>query len=75
MGWFLFILFVVCVGGCWSIARSIGRMLFPDEKDSGFIDRSINHITHVHHHHHEHKNITIIDDESRERILNLKDKQ
>ena len=67
----ILILFIVCVGGCWLIAKSIGEALFgKKEKDNYFIDRSVHH----HHHHHEHKNISIIDDATKKKIFELKDK-
>jgi len=48
------------------IALSIFDLFFPKKKEDKytFIDNS------VHHHHHEHKNIHIIDDQTRENILN-----
>jgi len=66
----ILILFIVCVGGCWLVARAIGEALFgKSKKDSyTFIDKS------VHHHHHEHKNISIIDDATKKKIFELKDK-
>lgn len=65
----IIILFVVCVGGCWLIARAIGEALFgKSEKRNVFIDKS------VHHHYHEHKNISIIDDATKKKIFELKDK-
>jgi len=64
-------LFIICVGGCWLIAKAIGEILFgKSKKDNYFIDKSVHH----HHHHHEHKNISIIDDATKKKILELKDK-
>lgn len=59
---FFLILFVVFVGGGWSIGKSIGNALFPEEKKEKytFIDNS------VHHHHHEHKHISLIDEQTKE---------
>lgn len=68
----IFILFVFCVGGCWLIAKAIGTLLFGKKEDSyTFIDRSVHH----HHHKHEHRNITVIDGETKKKILELKDKK
>jgi hypothetical protein len=72
MGFILFfiVLFIVLVGGGWVVGKSIGNALFPDEKKDKYT--FINNITHVHHH--EHKNISIIDDATKKRIFELKDK-
>jgi len=66
------LLFIICVGGCFLVFRSIGRALFPTRKENGFtfIDNSVHH----HHHHHDHKSIHIIDDATRQTILELKNK-
>jgi hypothetical protein len=68
--WFILILFIVLVGGGWLIGKAVGTFLFPDEKKDRnvFIDKS------VHYHHHEHKNISIIDDVTKKKIFELKDK-
>lgn len=67
--WLLLVLFVFFVGGGWLLGKSIGNFLFPKEKDRfTFIDKS------VHHHYHEHKNISIIDDVTKKKIFELKDK-
>jgi hypothetical protein len=65
---FLLILFIVLVGGGYSIGKSIGNTLFPDEKTT-YIDRS------VHHHYHEHKSINIIDEETRKKVFELREKK
>jgi len=64
-------LFIICVGGCWLVFKVIGEALFG-KKDKGptFIDRSVHH----HHHHHNHRNISIIDDVTKKKIFELKDK-
>ena len=66
---FIFIVFIVFVGGGWLIGKAAGGLLFPDKKDNRnvFIDRS------VHHHHHEHKHINIIDEGTKKRIFELKE--
>lgn len=71
MGLLLFfvVLFIVLVGGGWRIGKSIGNALFPGEKEEKYT--FINNITHVHHH--EHKNISIIDEETKKRIFELKE--
>lgn len=67
---FLFFLFVIFVGGGWLIGKAVGSALFPGKKSDSnvFIDKS------VHYHHHEHKNISIIDDVTKKKIFELKDK-
>lgn len=64
---FLFILFIVLVGGGWLLGKSVGGALFPDKSDERitYVDRSI------HHHYHEHKNINIIDDVTKKKIFEL----
>jgi hypothetical protein len=73
MGFLLFIivLFIICVGGGRLLGKAAGNALFPDKKEDKytFIDKSVHH----HHHHHEHKNISIIDDETKKKILELKE--
>lgn len=63
-------LFIICVGGCWLVAKALGEALFgKKERGNTFIDRS------VHHHHHSHRNISIIDDTTKKKIFELKDKK
>lgn len=71
MGFILFflVLFIVLAGGGWLIGKAFGSALFPSEKKENIT--FINNITH--HHHHEHKNISIIDDETKKRIFELKE--
>jgi len=64
-----FVLFIVLVGGGWVFGKSIGNVLFPSEKKENIT--FINNITHQHYH--EHKNISIIDDETKKRIFELKE--
>ena len=62
-------LFIICVGGCWLVAKAIGSALFgKSQKGDVYIDKS------VHYHKHEHKNISIIDDVTKKKIFELKDK-
>lgn len=62
-------LFIICVGGCWLVFKAIGEALFgKKERGATFIDRS------VHHHHHHHRNISIIDDVTKKKIFEIKDK-
>ena len=64
-------LFIICVGGCWLVFKAIGEALFgKSEKRNTYIDRSVHH----HYHKHEHKNISIIDDATKKKIFELKDK-
>lgn len=58
------------VGGGWILGQLFGSFLFRDrdEAKNVFIDKS------VHHHYHEHKNISIIDDVTKQKIFELKDK-
>ena len=63
-------LFIICVGGCWLVFKAIGEALFGKrEKRNVYIDRS------VHYHKHEHRNISIIDDATKKKIFELKDKK
>lgn len=50
----------------YKLAMGFANFIFPAPKESTytFIDKS------VHHHHHEHKNIHIIDEQTKENILN-----
>lgn len=67
--WLILILFIVLVGGGWLVGKAIGNALFPDEKKETYT--FVNNITH--NHYHEHKNISIIDDETKKRIFELKE--
>lgn len=64
---FIFIVFVVFVGGGWLIGKTVGGLLFPDKKESRnvFIDKSV--------HFHEHKHINIIDESTRKSVFELKE--
>lgn len=68
----IFFLFVICVGGCWLFFSAIGNALFGKSKKDNytFVDKSVHH----HHHHHNHRNISIIDDATKKKIFELKDK-
>lgn len=72
---FLLVLFIVLVGGGWLLGKGIGNVLFPAEKNpmddwKNFKEPPVinNHYhTHVHHH----QNLTIIDDETKKKILEI----
>lgn len=72
MGAFVLIilLFVVLVGGGWSLAKSFANLIFREEKTT-FVDKSVTNVYHTHLH--QHRNISIIDDATKEKILNLND--
>lgn len=57
------------VGGGWLLGKSIGELLFPREKTEKIT--FINNITH--NHYHDHKNISIIDEETKKKIFELKE--
>jgi hypothetical protein len=51
---FVIILFVVCVGGCYLVAKAIGNAIFgASEKKDTYIDKS------VHHHYHDNRSINV----------------
>ena len=53
---FVIVLFVVIVGSCYLIAKSLGNALFPKSRDNrveDYVDKS------VHHHHYHNDNRTI----------------
>lgn len=68
---FLLVVLVVFAGLGRAIGRGLGGFLFPEEKEKNptFVDKSIHH----HYHSHEHKNISIIDDETKKKIFELKE--
>lgn len=70
---FLVALFIICVYGCWKIARGVGQKLFPDNHYGGYVDKSVHH--HHYYHSHEHRNITVIDPETKKKILEISDSQ
>lgn len=70
---FVIILGFVLIYGCYWIFKSIGDSIFKPERQGSYIDRSVTYNYHVHHH--EHKNIHIIDDETKKRIIELKNKK
>lgn len=74
----LFILFVVLVVGGWLLGKSVGNALFPKERDpldylKNYKEPPVIH-NHYHTHHHTHQNLTIIDDETKKKVLELKRK-
>lgn len=64
------LVFVICVGGCWWIFSSIGNYFFGEKKETYTFNST--HI-HIHEHKHEHKNISIIDDDTKKKIFELKE--
>lgn len=69
---YIVFLCVVFIYGGWFIGKLIGEVFISEKKDSFiFIDNSVHH----HHHQHEHKNISIIDDETKKKIFELKEIQ
>ena len=62
----VFILFIALVGGGWLIGNFVGNLLIPNKKPEKytFINNSV--------HYHEHKSISIIDDTTKNKILEIK---
>lgn len=55
---FLIVLFVIIVGSCYLIAKSIGNIIFPknnDYKTRTYIDKSVNH----HHYYVDNRKINV----------------
>jgi hypothetical protein len=52
---FIFIVFVVIVGGCYSAAKSIGNGIFGSDSSSKntYVDKS------VHHHYHDNRSVNV----------------
>lgn len=51
---FIFILFVICVGGCYVIFKAIGEAIFgKGEKQNTYIDKS------VHHHYYDNRSVNV----------------
>lgn len=69
---FILILFMIFVGGGWVLGKGLGKILFPTEKET-YIDKSVHHHYYTTTHHHEHKNISIIDDNTKKKIFELKE--
>ena len=63
------ILFIVCVGGCWLVFKSIGEAIFGKPKERGItiIDKSV--------HYHEHKSINIIDGDTKKNVYEISESQ
>jgi len=55
---FVIALFIVCVGGCWLIARLIGSAIFGKDSDTKptYIDKS------VHYHLHDNRSVFLNDE-------------
>ena len=67
---FIIVLFVVLIGGGWLLGKGIGEALFGGgEKKETYTFNSTN----THNHYHEHKNISIIDEETKKKIFELKE--
>jgi len=66
---YIIVLFIVCAGGGYWLSTSIFDLFFGVNKNETYIDRSIHH----HYHKHEHKNISIIDDRTKEKIFELEE--
>jgi diacylglycerol kinase family enzyme len=51
---FLLMLFILCVGGCWLLAKLFGEAMFgkSDNKNT-YVDKS------VHHHYHDNRSINV----------------
>ena len=69
---FVLVLFVVLVGGGLAVGKGLGRILFPNEKET-YIDKSVHYHSHNITHNHQHQHVSIIDDDSKEKILELKE--
>lgn len=70
---FVIVVFVICVGGGKLLGKLAGNVLVGNIKERPtYIDKSVHH--HHHHHTHEHKTVTIIDDVTKKKIFELKDK-
>ena len=67
---FFLIVFIVLVGGGWLLGTGIGEFLFPDKKET-FVDKSVHH--HYHQHLHQNQHVSIIDPDSKKKILELKE--
>lgn len=65
---FILVLFIILVGGGWVLGKGLGKMLFPNDRET-YIDKSVHYHTTVINHNHEHKNISIIDDETKEKVI------
>ncbi|WP_147406786.1 hypothetical protein [Flavobacterium sp. 102] len=49
-------LFIVCVGGCWLIFKSVGDAIFgKSEKKDTYIDKSVHH----HYYHYDNRSVNV----------------
>lgn len=64
---FFIVLFFIFVGGGWLLGKGIGNLLFPENKEKYTF-----HTTEVHNHYHDHKHISIIDEQTKKAVFNLK---
>ena len=58
------------VGGGWLLGKGVGNLLFGEKKETYTFNS-----THIHNHYHEHKNISIIDDKTKQKIFELKESE
>ena len=68
---FSLIILFIFGGGGWLVGKAFGNLLFPEKKYNYTFISNIEH-KHTHIHHHDHKSISIIDDETKDKILDLK---
>ena len=73
---FLAALFIILVGGGWLLGKGLGSFLFQKESDpldylKNYKEPPVIH-NHYHTHVHHHQNLTVIDDETRKKVLELK---
>lgn len=66
---FFVVLAFICIGAFWLLAKALIWILFSKRGDSPstYIDRSV----HYHYHAHDHKNITVIDEVTRKKIIEI----
>ena len=67
---YVFLLFVVCVGGCYWLFTSVFDLFVPKQRET-YVDKSVHY--HTHNHSHEHKNISIIDEQTKKAVFELKE--
>lgn len=74
MGLFIFILIIafIFIGGGRLIGKGVGNALFPNEKGR-YVDKSVNHHYHTTIVNNEHKHISIIDEETKEKIFEFQE--
>jgi len=50
----IFLLFVVCVGGCYYVFTAVGEIIFPEKKDR-YVDKT----THIHHYYYDNRSVHV----------------